>query len=412
VNLDVPFGDSHRVTLLDTADANGNTGMASLDGSNYDPFAGDLVFTGEGNNAFGGVFTTPLNWSGTTPPPITHLLGQMGTAGYEGVQFDRWGRIYLVEDAGGVSVADGSVSNTRVKQPNSFVFRYVPAEEGDLSQGMLQALQVSVDGKPITFHATGTGPRDDALGEPIRRLHSGETLKAKWITVHDTATDGTASFNANQAAKDAGATPLKRPENGKFVPGTNFRSFVFVETGDTDNRGGTYPGAAERGAWGAMLRVDNDTPQSNSATIRTLARGDATHTAFDNVAFLDSTTVLLAEDRGDTLHQQLNALDSLWSFDITQPIDKINADAQRVVAQGRDLEATDDVAKKEASPPVADQNDGDNEVTGIHVSDGDMEDGGILGAHDPAKLHGVRIFVTYQHGANETYELHAPASGK
>ena len=30
-------------------------------------------------------------------------------------------------------------------------------------------------------------------------------------------------------SKTAKATPLKRPENGKFVPGTDFKSFVFSE---------------------------------------------------------------------------------------------------------------------------------------------------------------------------------------
>jgi hypothetical protein len=58
-----------------------------------------------------------------------------------------------------------------------------------------------------------------------------------------------------------------------------------------------------------------------------------------------------------------------------------------------------------ATPPVTNQNDGDNEVTGIHVSDGSTSTKGILGAEDPADLEGVRIFVTQQHGANITFEI-------
>ncbi|MEA2294039.1 MAG: hypothetical protein QOE86_1678 [Solirubrobacteraceae bacterium] len=408
VNLDVPLNDPHRITLLTQADGSGNTGAASLDGSNYDPFTGQLIFTGEGNNAFGGIFVTDFKWGGTTPPPTTRLLGQLGTAGYEGVQLDDKGDVYLVEDAGGSTVVDNGTA-TKVKQPNSFVFRYKPATPGDLSAGKLQALQVSVDGTPMTFHSSGTGPRDDALGTPIKRLHSGERLDATWVTVHDTATDGTATFDANALAKSAGATPLKRPENGKFVPGSDFRSFVISETGDTDQRAGTYPGAADRGAWGALLRIDLPTAGADAGTVRTIALGDATHASFDNVTFLDKDTLLAGEDRGDTLHAQLNALDSLWSFDLTQPLDKINETAQRLVAQGRDPEATDDVAKKEATPPVPDQNDGDNEITGVHVSDGSMSVGGILGSVDPSKVAGTRIFITYQHGANATFELAPPA---
>src|SRR5262249_32213062 len=150
---------------------------------------------------------------------------------------------------------------------------------GDLTTGKLQALQVSVDSTPITFH-TGAGARDDALGTPIKRLHSGERLLGQWITIHDTGVDGTAAFDANAAAKAKGATPFKRPENGKFVPGTHFRSFVFAETGDTDNVGGTYVSpvdgakAADRGSWGALVRVDWSQAGSDEVTVKTILNGD------------------------------------------------------------------------------------------------------------------------------------------
>jgi hypothetical protein len=36
-------------------------------------------------------------------------------------------------------------------------------------------------------------------------------LKTNWVTVHDTAVDGTAPFNANTAAKNAHATPSSDP---------------------------------------------------------------------------------------------------------------------------------------------------------------------------------------------------------
>jgi hypothetical protein len=279
------------------------------------------------------------------------------------------------------------------KQPNSFVSRFVPTVAGDLTAGKLQALQVIIDGTPSIFHAAATSPtaaRDDALGEPIRRLHSGETLTAKWVTIHDTAVDGTAAFDANAAAKAKGATPLKRPENGKFVPGTDFKSFVFTETGDTDTRGGDYPGAAERAAWGAFVRVDMPSAGSDDATVKTILVGDKTHNSFDNITFLDKDTFLTTEDRGDSLHQQLNTLDSVWSFDITKPYAGIVGGGQRLVALGRDQEA---------------ESKGNNEPTGIFVSDGATGRDAILGAGDPGRQAGVRMFLTQQHGFNTTYEI-------
>ena len=411
INLDVKDRD-HRITLLNplASDAT-ESGVRSIDGSTYDPFNGQLLYTAEAGN-LGGVFGQAVKWNGTTAPAVQNYDGSMGKAGYEGVENDDHGNVMLVEDTGGNGVTDAGAA-TQVKQPNSFVFRFKPASAGDLTKGKLQALQISVDGTPITFHDAATAgaqaARDDALGEPIRVLHSGQKLDAKWVTIHDTAVDGTTGFDANALAKTKSATPLKRPENGKFVPGTDFKSFLFDETGDTSKVAGDYPGAAERASWGALLRLDMPRAGADTGTVKTIEVGDQTHASFDNVTFLDRNTALVTEDRGDTLHQQANALDSLWSYDITKPLDKINADAKRLIAQGRDPEATGDVALREI-PPSRTHNDGDNELTGVHVSDGSMSVSGILGAElpkDAGGWSGWRMFITGQHGANITYEIKA-----
>jgi hypothetical protein len=416
VNLDVS-DPAHRVTLLNPLPADAtDSGVRSIDGSTYDPFTGQLLFTAEAGN-LGGVFGQALKWSGTTAPPVANYDGSMGKAGYEGIHNDRLGNLIIIEDFGGANVTP-----TGLKQPNSFVYRFKPTHAGDLTQGKLQVLQVSVGGTPITFHNTLTDGAPaalaDALGEPIRALHSGSPQQAKWVTIHDTAVDGTAAFDANAAAKAGGVgasanaankgTPLKRPENAKFVPGTDFRSLVVTETGDTSKTAGDEPGAAERAAWGALLRVDLPKAGADAGTVKAIVVGDQAHASFDNVTFLDKRTALVGEDRGETLHQQANALDSLWSFDITKPLDQINADAKRLIALGRDPESTGDTGLREPLP-LRTHNDGDNEVTGIHVSDGSTSPSGILGAELPFNAgsgHSPwRIFVTGQHGANITYEI-------
>ena len=422
INLDVK-DSAHRITLLNPLPANAtDSGVRSIDGSTFDPFTGQLLFTAEAGNA-GGVVGQSLKWSSTTAPPVVNFDGSMGKAGYEGIHNDKLGNLIIIEDTGG-----GNVTPSGVKQPNSFVYRFVPEHAGDLTKGKLQVLQISVNGTPVVFHNTATdgaaAALDDAMGANILAIHSGSSQQAKWVTIHDTATDGTAAFDANAAAKAGGVganakaankgTPLKRPENAKFIPGTDFKSFVVAETGDTSKTAGDEPGAAARAAWGAVLRVDMPKAGADSATVKAIVVGDQTHASFDNVAFLDRTTVLISEDRGETLHQQANALDSLWSFDITKPLDKINADAKRLIAQGRDPEATGDIALKEPAPPTAlTHNDGDNEVTGIHVSDGSTSPSGILGSELPKNAGGWspwRMFVTGQHGANITYEIVATKS--
>ena len=80
----------------------------------------------------------------------------------------------------------------------------------------------------------------------------------------------------------------------------------------------------------------------------------------------------------------------------------------RFVAEGRDASATIDSG---LSGSQGFQNDGDNEITGIQVSDGDPTARGILGAKVPHPLqNGWRAFWTQQHGDNITWEL-LPANG-
>src|SRR5206468_1201862 len=107
----------------------------------------------------GGVIQISRSW----PATVTTLDGIIGKGGYEGIHVDDQGTIFLVEDAGGVSVnVDPNDPNSPkvAKQPNSFVYRFVPYNVSDLSQGgKLQALQVSINGNPLVFHA------DDPVGD-------------------------------------------------------------------------------------------------------------------------------------------------------------------------------------------------------------------------------------------------------
>jgi hypothetical protein len=75
----------------------------------------------------------------------------------------------------------------------------------------------------------------------------------------------------------------------------------------------------------------------------------------------------VVEDAGDTLDGQRNALDSGSLFD-TQVDYGSGAQPIRFLAEGRDASATLDTLLAGSS---GFQNEGDNEITGIHVSDGE-----------------------------------------
>jgi hypothetical protein len=388
VNLDADA--AHRITLLASQEADGST-VPTIDGSTWNPFTQRLLFTVEGG-ARGGALEATLDF----PSSVHDLYGSLGQGGFEGIQLDSSGNIYIVEDSGG---AAGTV-NTHAKQPNSFLFRFLPNDVSDLSQGgILQALQVISlrTGSPIVFHA---GQADaDILSDDVKDLHTyGLTFKTHWITVHNTASDGTAPFSANAAAKAHGATPFKRPENGIFRPGTKFEQFDFTETGDTNS---LTEAGSQFGGFGSIMAL-KQSPDSNDGTLRLLYNGDIDHNSFDNIAFFDKDHLLTVEDRGDGLHSQANELDSGWQLD---PRATGAQTPLRWLAEGRDPAATIDSGII-SIPMNGFQNEGDNEITGIHVSNGDPTIGGLLGAAKPTPFkNGWRVFWTQQHGQNLTWEV-------
>jgi Alkaline phosphatase PhoX len=381
INLDADA--EHRVTLLATEDADGNP-ISTIDGSTWDPWARRLLFTTENTSAPTYAATPGY------PSNVTDVSGALGRGGYEGIQDDSDGNIWIVEDVGG-----SGKSGTTARRPNSFLYRYVPRQPGDLRHGKLQVLQVlASSGDPITFEDLA------ALNNPDQvALHSyGNTFQTRWVTIHNTATDGNTPFVAIDLAKAAGGTPFKRPENGLFRPGSKFRQFFFDETGDTN---ATSPENATAGGWGTIQLLTQRDPSANSGRLTLFYKGDQTHSALDNVAFLSRNQIAFVEDAGDTLHTQRNALDSGYVWNTNTDYSNPARQPVRWLAEGRDASATIDSANDGFG-----KNDGDNEITGAHVSDGDPGIDGILGAKLP-DLHSRRWhwFYTQQHGDNTTYEV-------
>jgi hypothetical protein len=385
INLDAD--PAHRVTVLATKDVNGNA-IADIDGSTWDPWAERLLFTTESAGAPTYAATPDY------PSKVEDVSGALGRGGYEGIQDDSDGNIWIVEDIGGANKP-----GTTAKIPHSFLYRYVPRTPGDLHNGRLQVLQVlNQAGAPIT-EASQT-----ALQSPDQvALHTyGKTFETRWVTIHDTAVDGNASFNANDAAHAHDGTPFKRPENGQFRPDSHFKEFYFDETGDTN---ATSVENDCCGGWDSVFKLTQSDPSANTGKLTIFYRGDQAHAGFDNVAFLSKDLVTFVEDAGDTLHGQRNALDSGFVLDVTADYSKPANQPLRWLAEGRDPSATLDAS---ASPSGFGKNEGDNEITGIHVSDGDPGKDGILGAKVPHPWQGDdqwRVFYTQQHGDNTTYEV-------
>jgi hypothetical protein len=400
VNLDADA--QHRVTLLATNDTSGEP-IFTIDGSTWEPWAQRLLFTTE--NAGAPTYAATPDF----PSTVEDVSGALGRGGYEGIQDDSDGNIWIVEDIGG-SNKPGAVAS---RMPNSFVYRYVPRTKGDLHNGKLQVLQVLNDaGAPITQAS------QSAVNAPDQVLiHSyGHSLDTRWVTIHDTAVDGTTPFNANTLAKQHDGTPFLRPENGQFRPGSGFRQFFFDETGDTNatatENGDKLTGAGGSGGWGAIQKLTQSDPSADTGKLTLFFLGNQNVTGLDNTTFLSQDKITFVEDAGDSLHQQrsddtrahvagINAgFDAGWVFDVDTNYAG-GAKPVRWLAQGRDALAAIDSATGGFG-----KNDGDNEITGVHVSNGDPSPGGILGAKLPHIFHGGwRWFWTQQHGDNFLFEV-------
>jgi hypothetical protein len=252
INLDADA--AHRVTLLATQDKDGHA-IATIDGSTWEPWAKRLLFTTE--SASNPTYAATPGY----PSTVEDVSGALGRGGYEGIQDDEDGNIWIVEDIGGAN-KPGTVARI----PNSFVYRYVPQEPGDLHDGKLQVLQVLRGGTAIT-QATQTALQSDDQ----KAVHTyGSTLDTQWVTIHDTAVDGHDPFNANVKAKAANGTPFKRPENGLFRPGSKFKEFYFDETGDTN---ATSVENDCCGGWTAVLKLTQHDPSAATGKLSLVYKG-------------------------------------------------------------------------------------------------------------------------------------------
>src|SRR5262249_1897550 len=123
----------HRVTLMATTDKDGKP-LPTFDGSTWYPWAERLLFTAE-NGANGGVWQATVDF----PSGVEDISGVLGRGGYEGIQADSDGNLWIVEDVGG---ATGAV-NSHARRPNSFIYRLIPYNKSDLKLGgVLQVLAV------------------------------------------------------------------------------------------------------------------------------------------------------------------------------------------------------------------------------------------------------------------------------
>ena len=262
-----------------------------IDGSTWDPWAQRLLFTTENPSA--PTYAATLG----VPSQVEDVSGALGRGGYEGIQDDSDGDIWIVEDIGG-----SNKPGTTAKRPNSFLYRYVPSRPGDLHNGRLQVLQVlNQAGAPVTFESQA------AVNAPTRsRSHLRPELQ------HEVDHDPRHRRRRHRAVqreharqggpRDAVQAAGERP----FRPGSKFGEFFFDETGDT-NVTSAENGDPVTGAGGAAAGRRSSSSASAAAppapaSCPSFYEGNESVAGLDNVAFLSRNLISFVEDAGDGLH--------------------------------------------------------------------------------------------------------------
>ena len=181
--------------------------LADIDGSTWDPFAQRLHLHERERGA--PEYQATLSF----PSVVEDISGAIGRGGYEGVQNDSDGNLWIVEDVGGAT----SAATPNAKVPNSFIYRFVPKHKDDLTHGKLQVLQVTslATGQPIVFHGTDV---DIAVADVRDSAHLRQGLRRpRGSRIHDTDVDGTTPFDANALAKSQGRHAVQAPRE-RAVP--------------------------------------------------------------------------------------------------------------------------------------------------------------------------------------------------
>ncbi len=261
-----------------------------------------------------------------------------------------------------VRVGDGTAALSNVSTA-VFLDEYAP--DGTRVRSTPLPTAAAGNNRPLTMSGSATSEGALAQSSDGRYLTLAGGTAPGLTSVASTSASTTPRVIARGDAGGAiDTTPFKRPENGQFRPGSDFREFFFDETGDTNALSAAN---VDLGGWGSVLKLIQDRPTADTGKLSLFYKGAQAHTGFDNLAFTDAGQLAVVEDAGGLLRTQRNALDSGFLFDVTQSY-AAGRQPLRFLAEGRDPPATLDSG---FSGMPGFQNDGDNEITGLHVSDGD-----------------------------------------
>ena len=400
INLDADA--AHRVTLLATKDVDGKP-LPTIDGSTWDPFAQRLLFTTEhGTN--GGV------WQATPRLPVQGRAtsrASLGRGGYEGIQNDSDGNLWIVEDIGGGNGRPNDQARQAAELASSTAScrRTRPTSPRAASSRPCRSLDVERPADHLPRRPSGRRHpvgRHEGRCTPTARRSRRAGSRSTTPTID--GTDAVRRQRARQGASRRRRSSARRTASSG--PGPDFKEFFFDETGDTD---AAHRGRRRRTAASArVLQADPGRARPPTrARSPLLPRRRRRTPASTTSPFLDRRPARSSSRTPATrCTRQRNALDSGYVFDVTRRLLQA-ATPSRCASSPRAATPSATIDSARGSATDGFQNDGDNEITGIHVSDGDPTVDGPARRQGRRRRseNGWRVFYTQQHGDNMTWEI-------
>ena len=278
--------------------------------------------------------------------------------------------------------------------PNSFLYRYVPAQPGDLRNGKLQVLQALNDRRatPITVRRHKPSLNN---ARPASRCTRTASVFKTTVDHASTTRPSTAHdpFNANDAGQgdERHAVQASR-RTASSVPAPGFRDFDFTETGDTSSAS-TLPGR-----YGAVFHQLTRFAGREGHPLTPFFIGNKTHTGLDNIQFPPHDQ--LARGRGRRRHSARPAERARLRLGVRPRRRLRRGRPPRWLAEGRDSSATRRHSTARASAKRRRQRD-----HRYPRSNGDNRSGVPAPRSRTLTDKHWRWFYTQQHGDNLTYEL-------
>ena len=252
------------------------TRSPTIDGSTWDPFAQRLLFTTE--NASGGDLggDARLPVDGRRPLRLDRARRLRGHP-------ERLGRQHL--DRRGHRRLRRSRRTPHAKQPNSFVYRFVPDERRATSHdGKLQVLQVARTSRP----ADRVHERADVRRQRPTRTRCTPTATSfatAWVTIHDTTSTAPRRSTPTRSPRRSAARRSSGPRTASSARARGSRSSSSTRPATPRDRAGRRRPASAVCGW-RLFKLTQRRRRPTPGTLTLFYLGDTVHTGFDNCAFL------------------------------------------------------------------------------------------------------------------------------